>query len=805
MPNVRSFSLITAALFVSSALAQETGSITGQVLDPTLAAVVGAQAAIRNEATGIAFTTLSDRSGFYRAPQLAPGVYSLTVSAAGFRTLVQESVIVRVNDRLRVDVKLEVGEVNERVTVKESPPLLQVEDAVMGQVVDNQKIVDLPLNGRNWLQLATLAAGTVSYPNVVNVEGGNRQNVLMNLGGNRTANTNYLLDGSDNNGWFVPGALAFPPVDSLREFKVETNNYTADAGRLGGAVVSASIKSGTNSFHGTAYDFLRNRKLNARNFFARPLAAKPQFTRNQFGASVGGPIRRDSLFVFFNYEGTRQRQNQVVTRQVFTAAEKAGDFSAQLRAQAGVDGAGQPVLAGQIYDPFSVRRLPSGAAIRDPIPANRIPVSRMNPVSKALIDLVPGPNTSGTPNFLRDLSDPLNIDTFVGRLDWTRGKDSVFGHFIYSDQHSDTAPVFGFPIDGGGQSLTSNQRQFAAAWTRVLSPANLNELRISYARKLRFTESLQNEEDLNGRFGIPFPFNGPGYGGLANMTIAGVTTIGSLCCRFPQYLNKYELADNFTMIRGAHTLKFGFQGMLKVFQNRGACNNCRGVLNFNGVFTQQPGFGNTGSATADFLFGTLNAATFDNVRNVSAVSRDYYLYIQDKWRVNSKLTVTLGLRYGHYPPTWVKAGSITSSVVFERGFRNPQIVTSPVDDARLAFFRDVLVPFVSVRRASDLGLSNGLVKDTPEDFGPRLGIAYRLSQKTVLRAGYGIFYGYPDQASVGLATNPPNFLAITETSNAVDPTFLLNRSVFGPNPFNRALTNPAWIGIRDPNFRYDLI
>jgi hypothetical protein len=265
----------------------ETGSITGQVVDPTGAAIPTAQITVTNEATTATFSTGSDATGFYRFPQLSPGTYTVTVTAPGFTTLVRRSTVVRVNDRLRIDLGLQVGAVSEQLTVEGVTPLLQTEDATAGQVIENQKITELPLNGRNWLQLATLAPATVTYPKVIDTGAGNSQNVVMNLGGTRTNQNNYLLNGSDNT-MFVSsgGALVYPPVDSLQEFKVQTNNYSADTGRLAGAVVNATIKSGSNAFHGTAYEFLRNRELNARNFFA-PSGPKPQFTRNQYGPVSG--------------------------------------------------------------------------------------------------------------------------------------------------------------------------------------------------------------------------------------------------------------------------------------------------------------------------------------------------------------------------------------------------------------------------------------------------------------------------------------------------------------------------------------
>jgi len=786
---------------LSTMRAQEMASLAGQITDPAGAVVSAAHVSVRNDANAAVFETASDATGFYRIPQLPPGTYTVTITQPGFRTQIREGIVVRVSDRLRLDIALEVGQVTETLTVEGQSPLLQTEDATTGQVIDNQKIVDLPLNNRNWLQLATLAPATVSYVNVFNTEGGNRNNVVMNLGGTHTNQANYLLDGTDNSNFVSAGAVAYPPVDSLQEFKVETNNYTADTGRLGGAVVNASIKSGTNSFHGTAYEFLRNRALNARNFFASPTATKPQFTRNQFGASLGGPIKRDRLFAFLNYEGNRERQNQVVTGQVFTDAQKSGNFSAQLGSQVGTDAAGRPVAQGQIFDPFSIRRLSNGAAVRDPFPGNIIPASRLNPVSKTLIDLVPPPNTAGSPNFVRELSNPLNIDTFAGRVDWVQSvKDSVFGHFIYSDQHSLSAGLLGGVIDGGGFTLGSNQRHFGLGWTHVFSPSTLNDLRLGYLRNHRDTRQLQPNERLNEQFGIPFPFPGPGLGGMASIGIAGFVSLGTAGGTFPQFVNKYEIADNFTVIRGAHNLKFGFQGQLKLFENRNACNSCRGLMNFNGVFTRQPGFTNTGSAVADFLMGTVNDSTLGSVRSEKDVGRDTDFYVQDKWQANRKLTVTVGLRYQYHAPHW-EARDLMSNVIYGPGFSNAFLaVPQGMPEPTFTFLRDVLMPYIPVRKTPELG--RGLVRPNYRNFAPRLGLAYQLDSRTVIRGGYGIFYGFPDATSSAvLSISPPGNLSITEASNTLDPTLLINRSIFGADPFRRALTNPSFFAIFDPNIK----
>jgi hypothetical protein len=484
----------------------------------------------RNNATAASFATVADDAGLYRVPQLAPGTYTITATAPGFRTLTREGIEVRINDRLRVDLSLEVGAVNENVSVSATASLLQTEDATAGQVIDNQRIVELPLNGRNWLQLATLAPATVTYPGSVDSSSGNSQNVMMNLGGTRASQNNFLLDGADHTNFIGGGGLVFPPVDSLQEFKVQTNNYTADSGRLGAAIINATIKSGSNSVHGTAYEFLRNRELNARNYFALPTAAKPEFTRNQFGASVGGPFIKNKLFFFLNYEGNRQRQDQITTTTVFTDAQKAGNFSSSLGPVVGTDANGQPVNQGAIYDPFSLQHLANGSTVRTPFPGNIIPVSRMNPVSETLINLAPQPNSAGSPNFVKDLGHPLDIDTFVGRMDFTKSEhDTVFGHFFYSDQNSFTAPLLGLPLDGGNavNYMVSNQRQATAGWTHVFNPANINDLRAGYVRNAAPVHTVQGNEDLNAQFGIPLPSPNPLVGGMAALQISGFTSLAA--------------------------------------------------------------------------------------------------------------------------------------------------------------------------------------------------------------------------------------------------------------------------------------
>jgi hypothetical protein len=785
---------------------QETASITGQITDPSGAVIPGARVTIKNQASGASFVSVSDSDGFYRAPQLRPAVYTISATASGFSTIVREGVEARVNDRLRVDLALQVGSVSESVMVTGAPPLLQTEDATVGQVVDNQKIVELPLNGRSWLQLALLSPGAVTYGTY---DSYNPQSQVMNLGGNRTNQTDFLIDGADNTSFVITGgAQAHPPVDSLQEFKVQTNNYAPDTGRLGGSVVNATIKSGTNSFHGSAYEFLRNRELNARNYFASPTASNPQFTRNQFGASAGGPFVRNKVFFFVNYEGNRNRQDSVLSRQVFTEAQKNGDFSSQLGAQIGTDGLGRPVRAGQIFDPDSLQTLPNGSLIRNPFPNNAISPDRISPVSRRLLSLVPGPNSPGVPNFVRTVGSSRNIDTYLGKFDWVRSdKDTVSGRLIWGELTQRTAPAFGFPADGvrdggTGGTLQPNQRAAQATWTHVFRPTDLNEFRLAYLRSTALTLNLTPDQNLNSEYGVlAFPDPGPPAGGLAGLSISGFTAIGSGGTGSQPFV-KYELSDSYTAIRTAHTLKFGFRVGEKIFYNQLVCTNCRGSLSFSGVYTNQPGFGGSGNPVADFLLGIGSSGQWRNRASCYEASRDIQAYAQDRWRVSSKLTVTAGVQYAYNPAAHEIKG-MTSNVLFDLATKKVEIVVpARQSDAVFSAMQNVLFPFMTVRRAPEL--SAGLVRNSYLNFAPRLGLAWQWNRKTVVRSGYGIFYGFPDVVSTTLGLNVPTRVWLNLAANNVNPTLILDRPLVPANPLSRTLVFPT-LTARDPNLRPDLV
>jgi hypothetical protein len=796
---------ITITLVMGAALLlaqQETGGLTGQVTDQSGAVIANARVTVTNQGTGVAFAATTSADGFYSAPQLAPGFYSVSAESPGLSKAIRKDIEVRVADRLRVDLPMQVGDVTQQVVIQAAAPLLQTEDATAGQVIDEHRINDLPLNGRNWLQLATLAPGTVTYPGAV--DGQSPQDVILNIGGNRTNQTDYLIDGADNNMFLNSGtAVAYPPVDSLQEFKVETNDYTVDTGRMGGAVVNTTIKSGTNEFHGSAYDFLRNRDLSARNYFSSPTAPKPEFTRNQYGASLGGPVRKSKLFFFLNYEANRQRQDATTSTTVFTPAQRAGDFSSQLGKQIGVDALGRPVFSGEIFDPTTLMYSAAGTPVRSGFPGNKIPASMINPVSLKLMSLLPEPNTSGSPNYVVNLSAPLNIQTYVGRLDWVHSeKDSVYGHMIYSDVNQVTQPLLGNPLDGGSAlpNLETDQRGALAAWTHIFNPSFLNEFSVQFLRDTWKPLTDNPTQNLNSYFGIGFPDPGAPAGGLALLTVSGYTSIGSNASTDVQPIDKYALADSFTVVRGSHTLKFGIRGEQKRYYNQINCTYCRGTMSFSGAYTNQQGFGATGSSVADFLLGIGASAQYRTLASYAMQSNDVEAFVQDRWRVTSKLTVTLGLQYIYDPLPHETSGS-ESNVLFS--LANPGsaqvVVPDNMSAAQFNLMKNVLLPFLPVNRAT--GLGSDLVRNPHLDFAPRLALAWQFTPSTVLRAGYGVFYGANDVTNASIGGNPPSRITLTPSGNNVTPSLFINQPIVPANPFSSALVNDPSFTVLDPNMR----
>ena len=768
--RVRAFFLaLVCMVFSAPAWAQkDTGSIVGTVIDQTGAIVANAKVTVSDVERGIHLQTTTNDSGQYVASPLRVGRYTVTVEHPGFKKAVSVPVDLDVQQRIAVDISLQVGQISESVEVTGAAPLLETETSELGQVVDNKRMANLPLNGRNFAQLALLTAGTAPSEPGARDEGG----FGFSANGARSLQNNFLLDGVDNNS-NLPDLLnetnyvIQPSVEALEEFKVQTNAYSAEFGRGNGAIINATIKSGTNGFHGSAYEFLRNEKLDAKNFFDDPNSPIAPYKQNQFGFTLGGPIVHSRTFFFVDYEGLRIRQAQTLTSFVPTDAQRAGDFSDQLdlTQQTGTDCGGHPTFVGEIFD---ARNAGNGCGVAfqydaGGMPLNIIPQNKIDPLASAIAKLYPEPNVNG--NGFNFLSNPVRSETrnnFDVRIDQKyTDNDYGFFRFSYEDQPSlIPGPFDSTGGDGGGffSGVEDNAyRSFATSWTHLFRNNLTNEFRLGYNRvnsqRQQINADKTSEELLNFPGGFPGIPNVPGNGGLPQLTFNDIAQIGS-----PQFLpshevqNTYGLSENLSWVHGNHSFKFGTDirsEEFTIFQPAAP----RGTLDFGPGLTDNPDPNaqfTGGSGFASFLVGLSDAGSINNLHNIDYHHQVYAFYGQDDWRVTPKLTLNLGLRYELF--TTIKE-------------RHNELGTFDLSTGTLIVPKGVtaqLTPMLAAIVPVQATASPGLISPDTNNFAPRIGLAYQASNKLVVRAGYGIFYGGDEAgpySNPSMGFNPPFFIS----------------------------------------------
>ena len=755
--------LICMGLSATAWAQKDTGSIAGTVKDQTGAIVARAHVTVTDLDRGNRIETVTNDSGAYVASPLRVGRYTVTVEHPGFKRAVSVPVDLDVQQRIAVDVTLQVGQISESIEVTGAAPLLETETSELGQVVDHTRMANLPLNGRNFAQLALLTAGTAPSEPGARDEGG----FGFSANGARSLQNNFLLDGVDNNS-NLPDLLnetnyvIQPSVEALEEFKVQTNAYSAEFGRGNGAIINATIKSGTNSFHGSAYEFLRNEKFDAKNFFDDPNSPIAPYKQNQFGFTLGGPIFRSRTFFFVDYEGLRIRQSQTLTSFVPTDAQRGGDFSDQLdlTQQTGTDCLGHPTFVGEIFD---ARNAGNGCGVAFQYdgagnPLNVIPQNKLDPLAVAFTKLYPEPNVNG--NGFNFLSNPVRSETrnnFDVRIDqkYTE-KDYGFFRFSYEDQPSVIPGPFATGGDGGGffsGDEDNAYRSFATSWTHLFRSNLTNEFRLGYNRvnseRQQLNADKTSEQLLNFPGGFPGIPNVPGNGGLPQLTFSDVSQIGS-----PTFLpsheiqNTYGVSENLTWVRGNHSFKFGTDirsEEFTIFQPA----NPRGTLDFGPGLTDNPANQFTGgSGFASFLVGLSDSASINNLHNIDYHHQVYAFYGQDDWRVTPRLTLNLGLRYELF--TTIKERNneqgtfdlSTGSLIVPKGL-NVQLTPQ-------------LAAIIPVQATG----TPGLISPDINNFAPRIGLAYQVTNKLVVRAGYGIFYGGDEAgpySNPSMGFNPPFF------------------------------------------------
>jgi outer membrane receptor protein involved in Fe transport len=754
--------LVLALLLSSAALVHaqvDRATLSGSVHDATGGALGGATVTVTQTETNLVQKVQSNSSGAFLVVNLAPGRYLVEAESSGFSKAVQ-SVILEVGQRARLELTLGLEGMAESVTVEDARRLLNTEQADLGTVLDQTAVSKLPLAIRNWDDLLALVPG-VQGDRFTEEGGGTSfgRTGGVNVHGARSLQNNFLLDGVDNNSIStnvqeLTTQVSRPSVDSIQEFKVITSPYSAEYGRSPGAAISVTTKSGTNEIHGTVYDFYRNEGMDSNNFFSKRAGqAKPANDQNQFGANLGGPILKDRAFFFVDFEGTRITRGVTRITRVPTADDRAGRFSSTIR------------------DPLTGQ----------PFPGNVIPSNRIDPTAAAILGLIPDANQSGSNNFFRtpDLLD--DSDRVLARIDYKpSGSDSLFARYIWSNRNRFIPGAFGGIVDGTGTSAFGDQimkaQGLVVGWTRVLSPTLVNEFRFSW--------SHAKSDAVQEPFGELPPAaaqvrnvpNDPVIaGGLTGITIdgffegPGLGRIGS-----PDFLpkfqrtNQFEYINSLSWLRGNHAFKFGLDVMTPMKNEYMDVPATRGAVRFRNRFTGNP--------MADFLLGYVSDAQISNVYVVDQRHWAASFFVQDAWKVNSRLSLNLGLRYDFITPALEG--------------QNDQSNFIPEGGGRLIFAQDGSLQ------------DRGLVKPDRNNFAPRVGVVYKLNDQTVLRAGYGIFYNLFDRVGSEdqIALNPPGLTNISLGSSNTVPLFLL-RDGYPQSFFTPINLDPAAGQLRSIRFR----
>lgn len=736
----------------------------GIVRDGSGGLITGARVTITNEGTGFRQSGLTSDEGLYLFTPVRIGTYTVEVEFAGFQKSRRQGIRVNIQQQSVIDVTLQPGEITTTVDVNAAAPVLQTQNGAVGETVSAQTINNLPLSGRNYNFLARLTAG-VTHPQP---EGrGLNATGWFTANGTRPAQNNFLLDGIDNNSNnvdFLSGAafVLRPPVDAINEFRIQTNAFSAEFGRAGGAVLNASIKSGTNNLHGTLWEFLRNDRLDATDFFLNQRGVeKGAYRQNQFGGAVGGPIVRNRTFFFADYEGTRIRQAVPITASVPTALQRASgytNFSELIAFQSGSrrDALGRDFPSGTIFDPGTTRSA-GNSFVRDPFPGNVIPAARLNSNAIKLMDLYPAPTNSGIfNNFNVTRGNRDDTNAFDVRIDHIFSEtDQVFGRYSFADVDRFKPGPFEGLADGGGfnngDEILRTQGA-AVSYIHTFSPTLINEVRAGFNREhsLRIQPFGNDTSDIPAQFGIQGIPQAPGNGGLPGLTIGGLSNIGpSDWIVSERFSNTVQLSNNLTKIYGSHTLKGGWEGQLIDFPWI-APPTSRGRFNYSGIYTSVPNQNDSSTGRAQFLLNPVDAAGTGGA-GPSAVSasnfggvanRKYYtgLYVQDDWKASSKLTLNFGLRWDFFS---LVGERYDAQANFIPSLDDPQFIipASRKDQPPLSdSFQQLLTRNgINLRYTDEFG--SGLGRSQKHNFAPRFGFAYSATSKLVLRGGYGIYYG----------------------------------------------------------------
>lgn len=718
-----------------------SGTIVGKASDASGALVPGASVSVRNTATGVERSATTDAGGDFVFAQLPPGTYSLSATASGFKKYTVSRIELLVDQSARVDIHFELGAVNQEVDVTAAAAQIDSETSSLGQVIDSHQVVELPLNGRNFMQLANISSGVVPAYNarsatITNQSG--RSDLAVHVSGGRGDANSYLIDGVETrNMWFNSPSVLLS-VDAIHEFKIEKNSFSAEYGQ-GSGVVSLVSKSGSNELHGTAYEFLRNSDLDAANFFDNYFGnKKAPFKQNQYGLTAGGAIVKNKLFFFGDWESMHSRKSNTLHALVPTPAQLSGNL------------AGLPSSKGAIIDPSSGL----------PFPGNTIPSNRISSVTSKFIQYPPVPNTNvpGT-NFVTQKSTNRDDLQYGIRVDYQISEsDSVFGRYTNYDStlyQPGIGVLAGNNFPYGGQNAVIQE-------THIFSPRLLNVFNIAYNRSRVFNSWENTPTSIANALGINLRQTPPEYG-LPAVSVSGGYYVGGGTGINQGGLDSLpQFNDTLSWVHGKQTFKFGADVRFIRFDERLGLNN-NGSFTFDGRYT--------GSSVADFLLGDTSAMTAQIGLGVGHWrSKSLNFFATDDVKVTSKLTLNLGLRYEYDQPFYDRdhhEGYFDTSLnQFVVGISQAQ---SPIK---------VNIPGIDY----DPNLRPGIWFPDKNNFGPRVGFAYQLTESTVLRGGYGVFYSKTQGNELQFKINaPPLVFAASLTGSTTTPNLNWDRDAF-PDP-----------------------
>ncbi len=727
--------LLLCPLHASVALAQyNTGEIGGVVRDASGGVLAGATVTATHPATGTKVQRVTEADGRYFLPALRIGQWDIDVTLSGFATQ-RQTLILEVGRTLAVDFALGLQAMAEEVRVEASAPLLQTTNAEISDVIENREVVQLPLNGRNFINLAQLSDAVVIPPGGTRGGALGQAGQLPNVGGQRSGHNIYLVDGAKVTDELFNNLVLNPSIDSIEEFKIQKSMYPAEFGGKASALINVVTRAGANAFRGSIFEFHRNDAFDSRNYFQPADQPLPPLRQNQFGGSLGGPIARNRTFFFGSYEGTKLRRSQTTVFSVPTAAARAGNLAG---------------LA-SICDPLT--RPTTGVCT--PFPNNQIPANRIDPIAAAFLANVPMPNASGNFQNLAATEElTRDLHQFSARVDHSLGaSDQLFARFSTFD--ADDLQPFGTSalqeslVPGFGRTLTTHTRNAVASHTRVFGNSKLNEVRVGWMKVTGGQVGLNEGNPFATQVGLLGVSSDPRDTGFPQISTGGFfSTMGDPTVNTTRHTQHFELYDNFTWNRGAHRMKFGayyYHLQLQPVQ----ADNARGAFGYTGQFS--------GNAFADFLLGYPTTAVSGIGRGDEDGRSDWlHLYFQDDWQARSNLTLNLGLRY-EYNQHMYDVNNRLSSIDLDAA----RFVIASDENDTIHPSADSLLPLIPIPyvTSNQAGWGRGLLDPSAVRLAPRLGFALSLDDsRAVLRGGYGIFLNqWAYSVQTAFARNLPFF------------------------------------------------